>query len=258
MHTHYFEIKTLAPLSHGDFNDGLDTGNAMLFRRMPVVSRDEEIVATPVISGNSLRGVMRRYLTREFIERLGFRDDKLYIALANGGALNKSVDAYIRPERVRQIREAIPILSAFGSALYSFMLPGVLNMGFAILKCAELGTGDKPIADLLTDISQTRHIEVTEAVYDGVKPMPYTIEAVIKGAVFACNFSFLDAATDMDKAVVAHGLNGIHTLGGKWASGFGAVELAPDRFDDTLYVDWLGDMTDEKRDAVRAIVKDWK
>lgn len=237
---HSFEIRVLAPISHGNFSSE-DVGNAMLFRRMPIIASDGDIYQIPVISGNALRGVMRRLLAREYLQALGYKDDKFYITIANGGALNKSVDAYIRPQKIAEICETFPILSAFGSACYSFMLPGKLNMGFAVLQCSELGTGKIPSGDLVTDISQTRHIDRSEADYGDITPMPFVIEAVIQGAVFDCTVQFLSSATELDMACVFHGLNMIHSLGGKSAGGYGFVELS-ETFDDKPYLDWLEDI----------------
>lgn len=93
------KVTALSPISHGAFTDGADTGNIMEFRRMPIVI-DGQAVQIPVISGNALRGTMRRLLAREFFQVLGIgkifeqkEQDKLYAILGNGGALGKDAAA---------------------------------------------------------------------------------------------------------------------------------------------------------------------
>lgn len=249
-----FKITAKSPIVHGEYMDGVDTGNVMLFRRLPIVSFDDQVKSVPVLSGNSLRGVMRRLLTREFFDTLCFRHDKLYLAMANGGALEKTLDQYVRPEKIRETRELLPILSAFGSAMYTYMLPGVLNMGFAVLQCADLGTGPMPASELMADVGMTRHLDRAEADCADVKPMPYSVETVVSGAVFDCEFMFLPGATEMDKATVFHGLNLIRTLGGKAGSGFGFVELS-EGYDDFMYLEYLGKIDDDYRERVRVFCK---
>lgn len=245
-----FSFTAKSPISHGEFSDGVDTGNIMLFRRLPMISKSGTICSIPAISGNALRGAMRRLLTRELFDVLCFRHDKLYLALANGGALEKTLDQYIRPEKVRETRMLLPILSAFGSALYTYMLPGVLNMGFAVLQCVELGTGDNVSSELVADVGMTRHLDRTEADTGDAKPMPYMVETVIPGARFDCEFMFLDSAVDIDKATVFHGLNLLRSVGGKSASGFGFIELS-ERFDDSAYLAYLDGIDDEYREKVK-------
>lgn len=250
-----FSFACKSPISHGEFADGVDTGNTMLFRRLPVVGKGEEIYSIPAISGNALRGTIRRLLTRELFDALCFRHDKLYLALANGGALEKTLDQYIRPEKVRQTRELLPLLSAFGSALYTYMLPGVLCLSFALLQCAELGTGDKLSSELVADVGMTRHLDRTEADTGDAKPMPYVVESVIPGARFDCEYMFLPSATDMDRATVSHGLNLLRRIGGKSGSGFGFIEL-DGHFDDAAYVEYLESIDDDYREKVQSFAKE--
>lgn len=250
-----FSFTAKSPISHGEFADGVDTGNILLFRRLSVVGKGEAIYSIPAISGNAMRGAMRRLLTRELFDALCFRHDRLYLALANGGALEKTLDQYIRPEKVRQTRELMPILSAFGSALYTYMLPGVLCMSFALLQCAELGTGDKLSSELVADVGMVRHLDRTEADMSDVKPMPYMTETVITGARFTGEYMFLPSATDMDRATVAHGLNLLRRIGGRTGSGFGFIEM-DEHFDDAAYLAFLEGIDDDYREKVQAFAKE--
>ena len=236
-----FKIEALGPIAHGAFSDGVDTGNAMLFRRMTVISPSGAPVQVPAISGNALRGVMRRILTREIFYRLGLRGkaDDLYIAMANGGALGKTLDSYIYPDKIAAVRELVPMLSTFGGALYTYMLPGRAGVSFAVLECQEAGTGPLRVSDLTEDIGLTRHLDRTEVLTpEDIKPMPYTIETVIKGAVFDFSVWTDDYATDLEKACLFHALKRLDHVGGKSSGGFGEIHIA-DIPDDSAYLDWL-------------------
>ena len=86
-----------SPIVHGEFSDGIDLGNLMNFRHIPMISNGE-LYRVPAISGNAIRGVLRRLLARELVDRYALKDamgksfDKFYIAIANGGNLDKSMD----------------------------------------------------------------------------------------------------------------------------------------------------------------------
>lgn len=236
-------LKALSPLSHGDFSDGIDIGNAQAFRRIPMI-RGANVYDIPVISGNALRGKIRRFLTRELVERfdlveaLGKQFDKFYIAVANGGNLEKDLEVSVNTEKIRKLRADIPLVSVLGSALYKYMLPGMCNIGFAVPRCKELGTGEITLNEIVCDVGLTRHIDKTVAEAGDAKPMPYTIEAIVPGVELDVTIEFAPQATQVERACVHHGLSLVRSIGGKNASGFGAVEVTGIE-NDSLYVDWL-------------------
>jgi hypothetical protein len=232
------------PIVHGEFSDGVDIGNMMNFRQMPMLV-DSGTISVPVISGNAIRGILRRFLAREVVDTFKLREsldrkafDKLYIAIANGGNLDKSMDVDVDTERIRAVRQSFPMLSLFGAALYKYMLPGMCSVGFAIPHCKELGTGDISANDLVHDIGLTRHLDKTVANPGEAKPMPYTVETMISGSVFDVKISLEPQATGVEEACLNHGLKLLTHIGGKSAAGFGAVSV--DGYgDDAEYVEWL-------------------
>lgn len=255
-------LKAMSPIAHGAYTDGVDTGNIMLFRKMPMLNSEGKIIQVPVLSGNSTRGNIRRLLAREYIDRLKIAEllgpgsfDKFYIAIANGGHLEKNLDVSVNPERLREIRRTLPILSVLGAALYRYMLSGVVSFGFAALKCKELGTGEQRITDLLTDIGLVRHLDREAANIMDVKPMPYTTECVVAGAEFSLEVSFAPQATELEKACIAHGFKLLKTVGGKSAAGFGKVEVVED-MDDTLYLDWMESLDEKHLEEVKRFVEE--
>jgi hypothetical protein len=203
-------IKALSPISHGAFTEGADTGNIQEFRKMPVINNGA-VVTVPTISGNALRGVLRRMIAREFIDKLGLKEqiqgkafDKFYTVIANGGTLGKDLDVSVRPEMLRQHRAKMPILSVFGSACYKYMMGGMVTIGFNILNCSELGNSSLSIMEQLTDISETRMIdtEIVDKEQAEVKPMPYIQEVVVAGAEFSGSYDFLPQATSLEKILL--------------------------------------------------------
>jgi hypothetical protein len=250
-------LTTTAPLHHGAF--GADTGNAVLFRRVPLAAFPDH-PGVPAVSGNALRGCLRRIVMRDLLARCGLLPraddtlspqqwDKLYAALANGGHLEQA-ETKTDPDRIRRLRDAVPPLSVFGAALYGYMLPGRLSVGWLWPECAETiaaglcpsPTIGEPVGAeaLLTEVTLTRHIDrdLHDPARSGVTPMPVTVEALMPGVVL---HGTIAAQTRMDPtewSVVGWGLDRLHALGGKGASGFGRVDVAHE-IPSTMYDAWL-------------------
>lgn len=233
-------ITVISPITHGDFKNIYAGGNILSFRRMPMICGNRRI-DVPVISGNSIRAIMRRYLTREFITALNLNEllsqsafDRLYRVMAGGGFLEKDMERAISPNRISETRKLLPPLSCFGAAMYRYMLSGVVNVGFAVLQCKELETGDMLIPELIEDVTLTRL-----PVASGDSPMIYTTECVIPGAQFRIEISFASTATPLEISCIMHGLNTLTALGGQTSAGFGKVSVAPTNLDDSRYINWL-------------------
>lgn len=266
-------IRCESPLHHGSF--GSDTGNAVLHRRVPLASNPSH-AGVPAVSGNSLRGVLRRIVMRDLLDRCALSRtsgalsavqwDKLYAALANGGHLITS-DVRTDPERMRQLRDAVPPLSVFGAALYSWMLAGRVSIGWLWPVCAETvaaglctGPSETLAEDLLTEIAIVRHVdrEDQDPAQSGVTPMPVTVEALIPGTVLQGEIIGLARMTALETAVIAWGLGRIAMLGAKGAAGFGRVAIdtamTPDAYDQ-----WRADdaLVDSARTALMTLAQTW-
>lgn len=262
-------FRALSPIAHGAF--GLSAGNATLCRRMPIVSLPG-MPRVPVISGNALRGVMRRIIMRELLAKAGLSRatvepgawDRLYAAIANGGHLDNS-ETSLDPNAIRDLRESLPPLSVFGAALYSWMLPGHLTVGFLWPVCAEtvkaglVRTTQEPTVaaeDLITEVSMCRHIdrEHQDPEKSGVTPMPTTVEAIAPGAILETRINFADHATTVERSVIAYALGKVRTLGGKSGGGLGAVSMTegPSEGDAEPYRQWMDGCAD-LGDRIRAL-----
>lgn len=155
-----------APLAHGA--DG-KAGNATLFRRIHVLATNGAVLDLPYYSGNAVRGQIRDLLADHFLASIGLPADRskpavalwFFYALYSGGALEEKSDATkalkkqmgdngaLRADGIREFRDHLPALSLLGCALGNRVLPG--RVQFADLRpvCAEWGTGEKPVAELL-------------------------------------------------------------------------------------------------------------
>ena len=274
-----------APITHGAFSD-VSSGNSMMFRRVPVVSLPG-FPPIPVVSGNAIRGVVRRTLMQELYEAIGFKYewfveqfeseqiakrswDKLYAALFNGGTLLGKLEDSTDPDELRHMRKMVPALSVLGSSLYMKMLPGMARIGFAWLICKESIDGELvektpetiviSAEDAITEIGQVRHIERenNNPEITGVTPMPVTIEALAPGASLQFRASLLPQTTEIERSCLVHGLSLIHYIGGKGATGFGEVSMALSDTDDSEYVEWLqGDLT-QTRDYLLEMARSFK
>lgn len=267
-------ILCLSPLSHGSF--GADEGNAVSLRREPIVSLPGAPLV-PVVSGNAIRGKLRRLLARELFTaaNLGPADaerwDDLYAAIANGGTLRDS-ETRLQPERIREVRAALPMLSLFGSFLYRWTLAGHFDVrGFVWPVCTETVSGGivdvpedyageiRPVNELVSETSVTRlpdtdnqNPEVTS-----VKPMPVTLECFSTGTELRVQFGFAAHAPAIERSCLAHGLTLLTSLGGKAAQGFGAIEVRVVGGDPEPYRGWLADSGEAARAALLALPSTW-
>lgn len=255
-------LSVKSPVSHGAF--GESAGNATLCRRMAVVSLPG-MPRVPCVSGNALRGTLRRLVMRDLFARAGVSRetlegaawDRLYAALANGGHLEGS-EAKVDPTRIRELRESLPPLSVFGAALYSWMLPGHMQVGILWPRCRETleaglvsdagrGGGGVSAEDLVEEITHVRHVdrEHQDPEVSGVTPMPTTLEVICAGAVLEGEIRFAAHATAIERGAVCYALGLLRAIGGKSGSGLGWVDVAaPDPDESTAYLGWLASTPD--------------
>lgn len=254
-----------SPIHHGAFAE-VDTGNAVTFRRTPIALPDGRHVPVPVVSGNSLRGTLRRLVMRELFDvteiRAALADapkayERLYAALANGGHLEGS-EASIDPKARAELRAALPPLGAFGAALYTYLLAGRFEAGFLWPVCretAEAGvvspsTGSLAYAeDLVVEHTHVRHIDRDD--HDGsvVTPMPTTCEVLVTGTVLESHI-VLRRCSPVEAACVAHGASLLTTIGAKASAGLGRVRVDIGDADPTPYRDWLAGDVGAHRSAL--------
>jgi CRISPR type IV-associated protein Csf2 len=146
MHTYVFEgtMTALTSISHIGETHGI---NAKL-RREKIIQQDGSVEQIPIISGNSLRGVLRDRGMLHMLRALGYgineeTDEVLGLSLPafyflfSGGALTKVSGRGIDIDEARRWREIIPLVALFGGAMGNQIMPGKLKIGKAIPICQE-------------------------------------------------------------------------------------------------------------------------
>lgn len=202
------------------------------FRRVKAVV-DGRIELLPIISGNSVRGLLRDACAEFSLKAAGIgelKDLRAFHLLFGGGQL-VSVDSgkYIDVVEERRLRELLPALSLFGGSVGNRILGGRLEVGEWVPICHEtkgmLADEYQELAvlsiyDLLDIVSFTRRDDArsrklqrfltqdTLAVYERRKAaqqesqeqddeqsqqMRYSYEVLVPGTQFAVEFALHDA-----------------------------------------------------------------
>jgi len=136
----------LSPIVHG----GEQRGTTMTeFRRVKAVV-EGKVELLPVISGNSVRGILRRRCAEFSLQAAGIDSVKhlaTYQLLFGGGKLGgkkgshkaagQIPDKYINVAEERTLRELLPALSVFGGSLFNRILGGKLDPSEWMPICRE-------------------------------------------------------------------------------------------------------------------------
>ena len=244
---HTVRFQVLSPIVHGALDAaGTDTVSAL--RRTPVWDRERRrIVRVPCVSGNALRGRVRRELFRDLFRAIGIDRsvegfDDAYSVGANGGYL-KDFDATVDPARVREIRAACPPLSVLGSAMISWMLPGRVSVGILWpVTDFTVGVGlcspqdGPPLGEVESEIHHARLPDRT--VGDGAKPMPHGAEMLVPGVPLESLVRFAPETPQVEMQAFWHGLSLVDSVGGKLGSGMGRIEREPPKPATDEYLAW--------------------
>lgn len=230
----------VSPISH---NGDEILSTIAPFRRQKI-NYNGEIIDVPAVSGNSFRGVWRRLGADILMKLLGLEKVKpeLYHILFAGGALEGSNE----DEQVlfkREIREKIPFLSVFGSAINTFILEGKLSSGFGYVvskECEQMTDikSERSIYEFLSTEFYTRR-EDYEAekneVVDGTVQMKYECETLIAGTELQ---QTLILKSDKDNeigcfmSILKEWNDNGAVIGGVSRAGHGRVKIEGINFDD--------------------------
>lgn len=128
-------------------NGGEQNGLATMLRREKFVQPDGKVKDVPVISGNSIRGILRDIGMYDMLRKLGYgvQEDgsvkglplSAFYFLFSGGALSSTGEAGINIEKFRKMKELIPLIGLFGGAVGNAIMPGKLKVGKLIPICKE-------------------------------------------------------------------------------------------------------------------------
>jgi len=268
-------LTALSPIYHGGNEK---TGSVVLLNRLRFIVEGKP-TDVPVISGNQIRGRLRRLLVRDFLQLTGYgldlaqkKHQKLYHTLFAGGVLTEVeegesgvVDLDLKSRLVRYI---VP-LRLFGASYGNQMVEGRVSVGFALPICRELQEflgipSDVSFYQLITRAFQTRRDELRVGGKEGGEEEDETVQMIVEYEVFAPGTQFFHELVvedteeglglDLSALYRAVGLwREAPYIGGKSSAGFGKLRIEyswPDGVSDSAYLDYVEKNKDEIRKAL--------
>jgi CRISPR/Cas system CSM-associated protein Csm3 (group 7 of RAMP superfamily) len=262
-------ITALSPLHTGG-EQALSTHRPL--RSMDFVMPDGTTENLPYISGNGIRGPIRRNILDDLYTLLGYtvKTPRLHY-LKSGGSLESvstSDSGHINLEMKRELRK-IPLLSLLGYSFGNQMGQGKLQVHMMLPICRELNhllpiQSQYPIGNFLTNVFQTRKAEkeISETVQTNLREKETTQQMKYSSRCFApgtklCHKFVLNDASDVELSCFARMLelwrqNPI--VGGKSAVGYGQIQFDYPEFNTTsdLYLQYI---TEHKNEINRILEK---
>lgn len=237
-------------------------GNESILRRM-VFLVDGRPMEIPVISGNSIRGILRRKIMKDMLTTVGYEPKsatkytKLHHMLFSGGTLESvenSDKGYIALKLKSDIRQGIPPVALFGTAIRNQMIEGKLAVSFAIPICRELLSylpdsarghpqASLSINSMLTEDFITRRDDLREERAEGEQAIQMIVhyEVFAPGVTFYHRFS-LKEPSSVEEAILGRAIELWQSepyLGARAAGGYGAVKLQYPAIDPAPWVDYM-------------------
>lgn len=129
-------LTAVSSIAHG----GETRGTITLLRRELVVTPGGDLLHIPVVSGNTLRGRLRRAgeeLLRDAVGYEGLLPAGAAHALRGGGALAKTGGEPLSGARLQRLRRLVPQLAVFGAAGGGTIINGALDVGKVVPHVAE-------------------------------------------------------------------------------------------------------------------------
>ena len=268
-------LTALSPIYHGGNEK---TGSVVLLNRLRFIVEGKP-TDVPVISGNQIRGRLRRLLTRDFLQLAGYgldltqkRHQKLYHTLFAGGVLTEVeegesgvVDLDLK---TRLVRYVVPI-RLFGASYGNQMVEGRALVGFALPICRELQgflgiESDVSFYQLISRAFQTRRDELRAGGKEGGGEEDEAVQMIVEYEVFAPGTQFFhelvleteEEGLDLDLSALYRAVKlwqEAPYIGGKSSAGFGRLRIEyqwPDGVSDQTYLDYVEKNRDEVRKAL--------
>lgn len=218
-------------------------------QEQPVLIFKKKYEDAPYISGNGIRGPLRRLLLYDFFERIGltrdvFKESDLdrliqdveYHRLMTGGVITDG-GGFEDVAKKEEYLKMCPAIGLFGSVnpAGSGTIRGKLAVGEAKLRCSENLSGGESFYSKLNMVfhthSDSSKLETDVAIQLSEKPqtvqMIYYHEVLIAGSVFDSAFKLLNCQPLLESCFW-YGLSlwkEKPTIGGKGAIDFGSISL---------------------------------
>jgi CRISPR/Cas system-associated protein Cas7 (RAMP superfamily) len=250
----------LSPISH---NSDEALSNITSFRRQCIKNKDE-VLEIPVVTGNSVRGILRRVGADMIINDLGMTKEELNVNLYHkfytGGSLTKGTDE-AKVNLKRSIREFLPNLSVFGTAMDDFILKGKLICGFLypVSKQTETFTGiesTQDVYELLSTEFYTRRDDF-EGESKETNQMLYETEVLIAGSELSQDI-ILDTDKEIEIGFFCKTLKKFSEkpfIGGVSRAGHGKVEMDINFSEYQKYIDKYDEFIEQRRVEIIEFVK---
>lgn len=251
-------------------------GNESALRRMTFLV-DGKPMEIPVVSGNSIRGILRRKVMRDMLTAVGYQPKsaskytKLHHILFSGGvleAVDESESGYIDLALKKKLRDVLPPLSVFGAAMRNQMIESKLSVSFALPVCRELSgylpehvksmpQASMSIYSMLADDFITRKDDLRDerAEDEQAVQMLVNFEVFAPGTVFYHRFALRDA-TPVEEAVLGRAIELWRMepfIGARAAIGYGTVELQYPLIETAPWREHLASRRDEILETLASI-----
>jgi len=233
-------LKAITPIFHGGDEK---TGSTPVLRTISLYdSEKNSFVVLPYISGNSIRGKLRRLIFSDLFQSINYEPDlKEHHIFYSGGVLESSEAVYgiIDLDLRKKLRENIVPLSLFGASIGNQVIPGKMQVGHAFPVCEEyrnflpekyrdLPQTQKSVRLFADETFITRRAELTKQQEDEeAVQMKVDYECFIPGTVFYHWFA-LDYPNSLELSCFARLLELFYDtpfLGGRSSQGDGQVEM---------------------------------
>lgn len=265
-------IEAVSPISH---NGSEKTGNVPILREVACWDAEQgKRVTVPYLSGNAIRGILRRLIMRDMIETLNYevQSRKLHHALYSGGNLESTDDntGVIDIALRTQIRDTIPALGVLGTAIGNQMLPGCLIDELAMPVCRERRRylSESLLSDPRVAVRAEQHVRTfTDFVYatrrddlhaerdadEQAQQMLIEFQTFIPGTLFTHGFRLEEPST-LEASCLGRMIDlwmAKPFVGGKSGSGHGHVRLQyENKPDGAIYVAYLHEKAGDVHDVL--------
>lgn len=251
-----------------------------MHRRMPVFCPSEGVIIDlPYVTGNAVRGHLRRLLMADMLELAAYHIDampptgarKLWHALMSGGQLESTdettggLDVSMR----KRLRDTIPPIGLLGTAVGNQIIDGCLIVEHMMPVCSEyasyLPQVDDPrkqmsVRQFLGTAFHTRRDDrryESEHEDDQAVQMKVQFECLVAGTLFVHGFE-LRHANGVEAGCLGRALDLWQDepfIGGKASTGYGRLQLDyQNRPSADAYLSYMAEHADDVCDALNLIV----